>query len=158
MPKRKQYDQNRGTAKERTNNVLRSNLDHVDDVKAFASSYIALSKERCVFLIRWIHESYDVHLFSDPVDWKGLQLYDYPACIHEPMDLSTLFTYTMSEKFLFSEWLRKSRLIWTNAMTYNPRSNMVHLIAKRLYTLFEEKLIQEQKSVEDDNPERLRDV
>jgi len=156
MPNHKKKKQ--ASAKENEDCTLRSILSHVDDLKSFASFDITLSRDRCIFLIAWIQEGYDCHLFKHPVDWQNLQLYDYPTKIQEPMDLSTLLTYTKADEFIFSEWLRKSRLIWTNAMSYNPASNMVHLIAKRLYSLFEEKIIHEQHHVEDDDPERLRDV
>jgi len=38
--------------------------------------------------------------FRNPVDWKGLGLYDYPALIKHPMDLTTCIKNLKAKKYV----------------------------------------------------------
>jgi hypothetical protein len=37
--------------------------------------------------------------FREPVDWKGLGLYDYPQIIKKPMDLGTVKKHLKAKKY-----------------------------------------------------------
>lgn len=112
-----------------------------------------LTQNRCRRITEWICDSYHCEIFMQPVD-----LPDYKEIIAEPMDLSTLLTYTHCPNFAFNTWLEKSRLIWSNARKYNPITNHVHLLAERVGALFELKVIEAQEHPQDDDSERLHDV
>ncbi|XP_028755806.1 transcription factor GTE9 [Neltuma alba] len=79
-------------------------------------------------------------VFSKPVDPVALNIPDYFTIISEPMDLGTI--KTKLEKYTYygiEEFAADVRLTFTNAMTYNPPSNDVHLMAKELKKIFERK-------------------
>ncbi|KAI9121621.1 hypothetical protein K1719_008654 [Acacia pycnantha] len=77
-------------------------------------------------------------VFSKPVDPVALNIPDYFSVISEPMDLGTI--KSKLEKNLYSsaeEFAADVRLTFSNAMTYNPPGNDVHLMAKELNRSFE---------------------
>ncbi|CAJ1955299.1 unnamed protein product [Cylindrotheca closterium] len=78
-------------------------------------------------------------LFNNPVDAEALGLVDYNKIIAEPMDLGTVKRrlHGLSYKSR-SEVAREIRLVFTNAMTYNPPPNIVHKCAKELLAQFDE--------------------
>lgn len=78
-------------------------------------------------------------LFNNPVDAKALGLLDYQKLIAEPMDLGTVKRrlHGMSYKSR-SDVAREIRLVFTNAMQYNPPHNIVHKCAKELLAQFDE--------------------
>lgn len=111
-----------------------------------------LSKKRCLYLCKWISKACNFHLFAKPVDWEALGLWDYPHIVQHAMDFQTLTTYISSVKeFDFTEFLKKSRLIWANACMYNPVGHPVNAIAQRLSNEFEKKMVQMQCHAEDDD-------
>ncbi|KAI9127402.1 hypothetical protein K1719_001961 [Acacia pycnantha] len=79
-------------------------------------------------------------VFRKPVDPVALNIPDYFTIIAEPMDLGTI--KTKLEKYMYygiEEFAADVRLTFSNAMTYNPPSNDVHLMAKELNKIFERK-------------------
>ncbi|XLT38295.1 hypothetical protein HN873_069587 [Arachis hypogaea] len=79
-------------------------------------------------------------VFSKPVDPVALNIPDYFTIISEPMDLGTI--KSKLEKNIYSsieEFATDVRLTFSNAMTYNPPNNDVHLMAKELSKVFEKK-------------------
>jgi E1A/CREB-binding protein len=78
-------------------------------------------------------------LFNDPVDAQALGLLDYHKIIDQPMDLGTVKRrlHGMSYKSR-SEVARDIRLVFTNAMKYNPPHNLVHVCARELLAQFAE--------------------
>ncbi|KAF7840389.1 transcription factor GTE12 [Senna tora] len=79
-------------------------------------------------------------VFGKPVDPVALNIPDYFTIISEPMDLGTI--KSKLEKKLYygiEEFAADVRLTFSNAMTYNPPSNDVHLMAKELNKIFERK-------------------
>lgn len=118
----------------------------------------ALSKQRCLYVCRWISKACNYHLFATPVDWQALGILDYPNIVQQPMDFTTLTTYISSledDEFNFAEFLDKSRLIWANACLYNPLGHPVNSIAQRLANEFENKMTLMQSHVENDNPTNI---
>lgn len=59
-------------------------------------------------------------IFRFPVDWKGLNITDYPLIIKRPMDLKTV--RDKFDKKMYPSYEEASadvRLIWSNSMLYN---------------------------------------
>ena len=65
--------------------------------------------------------------FLAPVDYEGLQLYDYPNIIKHPMDLGTCKNKLLNGEYkIFQELMDDLNLIWENCRTYNlPDSEIV---------------------------------
>ncbi|KAK7303045.1 hypothetical protein RJT34_13944 [Clitoria ternatea] len=79
-------------------------------------------------------------VFSKPVDPIALSIPDYFTIIAHPMDLGTI--KSKLEKSVYSgveDFAADVRLTFSNAMTYNPPSNDVHLMAKELSKIFDRK-------------------
>ncbi|KAJ1414186.1 hypothetical protein SESBI_19036 [Sesbania bispinosa] len=79
-------------------------------------------------------------VFSQPVDPVALNIPDYFTIISQPMDLGTI--KSKLEKNVYSgkeEFAADVKLTFSNAMTYNPPGNDVHLMAKELKKIFERK-------------------
>lgn len=76
--------------------------------------------------------------FNAPVDAEALNLPDYHAIISRPMDLGTiksrLATFEYADVDAFS---RDVRLVFQNAMRYNPKGNVVHSAAVEMLSDFE---------------------
>ena len=58
--------------------------------------------------------------FREPVDWRGLELYDYPQIITKMMDLGTIKRRLERGHYSTAHQVAEDiRLVWTNCMTYN---------------------------------------
>lgn len=79
-------------------------------------------------------------VFNEPVNAKQLGLVDYHDVIKHPMDLGTIKT-RMSQNFYKSprDFAEDVRLVFRNAMTYNPKGQDVHVMAEQLSQIFEER-------------------
>ncbi|XP_073058270.1 transcription factor GTE4-like isoform X1 [Primulina eburnea] len=79
-------------------------------------------------------------VFNEPVNAKALGLHDYHDIIKHPMDLGTIKT-RLSQKWYKSprEFAEDVRLVFHNAMTYNPKGQDVHFMAEQLSQIFEER-------------------
>ncbi|XP_076901223.1 transcription factor GTE10-like isoform X1 [Bidens hawaiensis] len=77
-------------------------------------------------------------VFNTPVDVVVLKIPDYYTVIKHPMDLGTVKTKLNSGKYV-DPWgfAADVRLTFSNAMTYNPRGNDVHIMAETLSKFFE---------------------
>lgn len=78
-------------------------------------------------------------VFNKPVDAVALGLHDYHQIIKRPMDLGTVKSNL--SKNLYSnplDFASDVRLVFENAMLYNPRTDEVHGMADQLLTHFEE--------------------
>lgn len=76
--------------------------------------------------------------FKQPVDPVKLQIPDYFSIILHPMDMGTV--KSRLDKHMYhgpEEFAADVRLIFSNAMLYNPPSNDVHKMAAALSTIFE---------------------
>jgi hypothetical protein len=79
----------------------------------------------------------DAPLFLEPVDWKGLGLYDYPTIIKRPMDLSTVLKNLNKNKFKTIEaFLDDIDLIWKNCKTYNQVESPIYEQAENMEKIF----------------------
>ncbi|KAI3520704.1 hypothetical protein L1887_10154 [Cichorium endivia] len=79
-------------------------------------------------------------MFKKPVDIVEFGIPDYYNVIKNPMDLGTIKEKLGSGKYSSPLDFRDDvRLTFTNAMTYNPPGNYVHVMAGILSKLFEQK-------------------
>ncbi|CAN4087263.1 unnamed protein product [Withania somnifera] len=79
-------------------------------------------------------------VFNQPVDTEGLGLHDYFDIIKNPMDLGTVKSKLVTNLYKSpKEFAEDVRLTFQNAMTYNPKGQDVHMMAKQLAKIFEEK-------------------
>mmetsp|Transcript_11241 Transcript_11241/g.17374 ORF Transcript_11241/g.17374 Transcript_11241/m.17374 type:complete len:275 (+) Transcript_11241:190-1014(+) len=78
--------------------------------------------------------------FREPVDWRGLELYDYPKIIKKMMDLGTV--KRKLERGVYKtayECAQDIRLVWNNCMTYNMEGSDFWLLAKSFSRRFEDR-------------------
>ena len=80
--------------------------------------------------------------FQEPVDYEGLQLYDYPSIIKHPMDLGTCKDKLLKGEYkIFQEFMDDLNLIWENCRHYNqPNSQIVkqaNSLDKKMKTLID---------------------
>ncbi|KAK7353918.1 hypothetical protein VNO80_19373 [Phaseolus coccineus] len=77
-------------------------------------------------------------VFNTPVDVVKLNIPDYFTVIKHPMDLGTVKRRITSGEYLnLMDFAADVRLTFSNAMTYNPPGNDVHLMADTLNKIFE---------------------
>ncbi|XP_014489995.1 transcription factor GTE10 isoform X2 [Vigna radiata var. radiata] len=77
-------------------------------------------------------------VFNTPVDVVKLNIPDYFTVIKHPMDLGTVKRRITSGEYTnLMDFAADVRLTFSNAMTYNPPGNDVHLMADTLNKIFE---------------------
>ncbi|OAY80454.1 Transcription factor GTE9 [Ananas comosus] len=77
-------------------------------------------------------------VFNTPVDVVKLNIPDYYQVIKHPMDLGTVKSRITSGAYSSpSDFVSDVRLTFTNAMTYNPPGNDVHIMANTMSKFFE---------------------
>ncbi|XP_018677978.2 transcription factor GTE9 isoform X2 [Musa acuminata AAA Group] len=100
-------------------------------------SNLVLMKECEVLLSRLMTHHY-AWVFNEPVDVEKLNIPDYSTVIKHPMDFGTISTKLSSDAYPSPQGFAADvRLTFTNAMTYNPPSNSVHIMANKLSKFFE---------------------
>jgi len=76
--------------------------------------------------------------FNEPVDWKGLNLPDYPLIITKPMDLGTVLNKITNNKYSSADQFAYDiRLVFKNAKTYNTPGSGIYVVAENLHKQFE---------------------
>ncbi|RWW34750.1 hypothetical protein GW17_00000487 [Ensete ventricosum] len=102
-----------------------------------SNSNLALMKQ-CQTLLKQLMSHQYGWVFNKPVDPKKLNIPDYYTVIKQPMDLGTI-KKKMTSGAYSSPWVFVAdiRLTFTNAMTYNPPGNDVHIMADTLSKFFE---------------------
>ena len=79
-------------------------------------------------------------VFNSPVDAVALKIPDYYTVIKHPMDFGTIKNKLSSGAYSSPlGFAADVRLTFTNAMTYNPPGNDVHIMADKLSKFFESK-------------------
>ncbi|XP_027351739.1 transcription factor GTE10-like isoform X2 [Abrus precatorius] len=117
----------------------RSVSGRFENVKAAApvSSYAALMKP-CETLLSRVMSHQFGWVFNTPVDVVKLNIPDYFNVIKHPMDLGTVKSRITSGEYLNPmDFAADVRLTFSNAMTYNPPGNDVHIMADTLSKFFE---------------------
>ena len=78
--------------------------------------------------------------FLEPVDWRGLELFDYPTIIKKPMDLGTIKRKLERNQYSNAAYCAKDiRQVWKNCMTYNTVGSDFYLLAKSFSKRFEDR-------------------
>lgn len=78
--------------------------------------------------------------FREPVDWRGLELYDYPQVISKMMDLGTIKRKLERGHYTTAHQVSEDvRLVWSNCMTYNSDGSDFWLLAKSYSRRFEDR-------------------
>ncbi|XP_035542481.1 transcription factor GTE10-like isoform X2 [Juglans regia] len=118
----------------------KSKSGHFEPVKlaAPANTSNALLMEKCKILLEVTRSHQYGWVFNEPVDVVKLKIPDYFTVIKHPMDLGTVKSKIASGGYLSPlEFAADVRLTFSNAMTYNPPGNDVHIMAKTLSKFFE---------------------
>ncbi|MES1921007.1 hypothetical protein MHBO_002612 [Bonamia ostreae] len=103
--------------------------------------------EECLKLCNLLQSKPEAEAFLSPVDWKALNLPDYPQIIKQPMDLGTIEKNLKQNVYKDShEFSKDMRLIWKNAKTYNQEGSGIYVVAHQLEGLFEKRFANIHKS------------
>jgi Bromodomain/Bromodomain extra-terminal - transcription regulation len=112
--------------------------------------------KQCEALLKRLMSHKHAWVFSTPVDVVKFNIPDYYDIIKHPMDLGTIKSKFSSGAYT-SAWnfAADVRLTFTNAMTYNPPTNSVHVMADTMSKFFgtrwkpiEKKLVMADASVQ----------
>ncbi|XP_044485776.1 transcription factor GTE10-like isoform X2 [Mangifera indica] len=118
----------------------RSTSGRFDSVKLAASvntSSVQLMKQ-CEKLLNHLMSQQFSWVFNTPVDIVELDIPDYFTVIKHPMDLGTVKSKLVSGRYSSPLGFSADvRLTFSNAMTYNPPGNDVHVMAETLSKYFE---------------------
>lgn len=96
--------------------------------------------------------------FLMPVDWRALNLPDYPIIIKEPMDLFTSEQKLRDPQAYIcpNDFVRDIRLIWKNALTYNKPESVAAKMAKRMSDAFRHKFLKAFQPDDEDEKKGLK--
>lgn len=105
---------------------------------ATVSNSDAMLMKECENLLKRLMSHKYGWVFNSPVDVVKLNIPDYYTIIKHPMDFGTIKTKVASGDYT-TPWgfVADVRLTFTNAMTYNPPTNDVHIMADTLSKFFE---------------------
>ncbi|KAJ0534261.1 putative chromatin remodeler Bromodomain family [Helianthus annuus] len=105
---------------------------------AAAETFSLLLRKQCETLLKKLMTHQHSWVFNKPVDVVALKIPDYFNVIKKPMDLGTIKTKLCSGSYSSpSQFAADVRLTFSNAMTYNPPGNDVHIMADVLSKFFE---------------------
>lgn len=91
-------------------------------------------------LINYLMSRQDSAPFREPVDWKNLELFDYPKIVKKPMDLGTVKRKLERGQYPnANDCASDIRLIWTNCKTYNADGSDFYLLAESISKRFEDR-------------------
>lgn len=98
----------------------------------------SMSMKQCENLLNRVMSHQFGWVFNTPVDVVKLNIPDYFTVIKHPMDLGTVKSRIASGKYSSPlDFAADVRLTFSNAMTYNPPGNDVHVMAETLSKYFE---------------------
>eukprot|EP01055_Gregarina_sp_Pseudo9_P002122 Gregarina_sp_Pseudo_9__2121@NODE_247_length_3444_cov_52_284581_g230_i0_p2_GENE_NODE_247_length_3444_cov_52_284581_g230_i0NODE_247_length_3444_cov_52_284581_g230_i0_p2_ORF_typecomplete_len328_score66_82Bromodomain/PF00439_25/1_2e23Bromodomain/PF00439_25/8_8e02_NODE_247_length_3444_cov_52_284581_g230_i010542037 len=86
-------------------------------------------------LLAKLRKHEDAYPFLRPVDWKKLDLHDYPHIVSRPMDLQTVGRRLRDGQFsdpVVVEFLNDLQLIWNNCRLYNDEKTEIYAMADRM--------------------------
>ena len=96
--------------------------------------------KQCSKILQFLMGHKDADPFLNPVDWKNMNLLDYPKVVKTPMDLGSVKQKLERGDYSSAkEFRHDTTLVWTNCMTYNADGSDYYLIAANLKKVFEEK-------------------
>lgn len=95
---------------------------------------------RMAKLVNWLFNKPDAAPFTEPVDWRSMELFDYPKIVKKPMDLGTVKRKLDRDQYVdIEECAQDIRLIWNNCKMYNADGSDFYLLASSLSKRFEER-------------------
>lgn len=96
--------------------------------------------KRITKIVNSLLANQDCAPFREPVDWRGLELFDYPQIISTMMDLGTVKRRLERGNYLTTHQVAEDiRLVWRNCMTYNADGSDFWLLAKSYARRFEDR-------------------
>jgi len=91
-------------------------------------------------IVDWLLAHEDTEPFREPVDWRGLELFDYPEIIDKMMDLGTVKRKLDRGQYSTTHDVAEDvRLVWHNCMSYNAEGSDFWLLAKSFLRRFEDR-------------------
>lgn len=104
------------------------------------SAEIAESLRKMAKMVTNLCARADCEPFREPVDWKALELFDYPKIIKKMMDLGTIKRKLEKGKYSdAAECADDVRLVWKNCMTYNADGSDFYRLGESYSKRFEER-------------------
>jgi hypothetical protein len=108
------------------------------EVHVRALRVAAASRHLLPLLQRVLHHTLNRGIFNDEVDPVALNIPDYRKIIRHPMDLGTVKQKLLAALYKNDrEFANDVRLVFANAIRYNPPTHFVHALAKQMATEFE---------------------
>jgi len=96
--------------------------------------------KRITKIVNSLLANQDCAPFREPVDWRGLELFDYPQIITDMMDLGTVKRRLERGNYSTAHQVAEDiRLVWRNCMTYNADGSDFWLLAKSYARRFEDR-------------------
>ncbi|CAL0306485.1 unnamed protein product [Lupinus luteus] len=141
--------------------IKRGPQGSIESQKAKRQKMDRKASVQCATVLKSIMTQKYSWIFNKPVDPIALKIPDYFTIISQPMDLGTIKTKLEKNVYFgIEEFAADVRLTFSNAMTYNPHSNDVHLMAKNLNTLFERKWkdLEKKWKCEDENEKSMTET
>jgi hypothetical protein len=102
---------------------------------------ISKQMQKCAELLKELSKNHQANWFLEPVDFVKLSIPDYPRIISHPMDFKTISKNIENNVYNAPEnFLEHMRLVFKNAITFNPQQdNPVHIAAREISSKFEDK-------------------
>lgn len=98
------------------------------------------ARQACVTVTKNLISSNKGAPFAQPVDYVTLGIPHYPDIVKNPMDLGTVQKKLNAQAYSsVDEWMAEVRLVFVNAMKFNPPDHPVHTMAKQLNQAFDKK-------------------
>jgi len=96
---------------------------------------------QCKAIVRDLKKHKDAAPFLEPVNWKELNIPDYPTIVKRPMDLGTISKRLESGSYSSVHAMAQELdLVWVNCMTYNIDESYLYQIARDLKGLADKKM------------------
>lgn len=103
-----------------------------------SGSFVKEEMDDCLVLLETMMKEEIAGPFNQPVDWKALNLMDYPKIIKNPMDLGSIKEMLLCNSLANTEHFAEHiRLVFNNALTFNTDESHVAQFAKKLLANFE---------------------
>lgn len=97
-------------------------------------SKVLIKKEdhsKLIALLNQIEKDPKALPFMEPVDWKALDLQDYPKIVKRPIDISTIKETLKNKKYeTYDQFFGDIQLIWDNCKNYNIAESEIYRMAE----------------------------
>eukprot|EP01088_Endostelium_zonatum_P001886 TRINITY_DN1226_c0_g1_i2.p1 TRINITY_DN1226_c0_g1~~TRINITY_DN1226_c0_g1_i2.p1 ORF type:complete len:635 (-),score=196.30 TRINITY_DN1226_c0_g1_i2:87-1991(-) len=131
-------------------NNRKLNNKYVPRDKPVEEVKLGFEMKQCQTTLRALFKQRLVWPFVEPVDPVELNIPDYFDIITHPMDLGTIKENLESGEYSNAdEFADDVRLVWRNALTYNPPDSDVVFMTKQMSDFFEKKFAQTKKRIQE---------